>query len=87
MTKTVGRYKNQFMGEELYEECGFWTLEELAQVGLLNRKEDESSMLVRSVEGGVFLMPCVSHLAPYPSSYSSSSLCANLYFPSLRSKL
>lgn len=46
MTKTVGRYKNEFMGEELYEECGFWTLEQLAQGGLLNRKEDDSSMLV-----------------------------------------
>ncbi|KAL7431279.1 hypothetical protein ACHAXH_005279, partial [Discostella pseudostelligera] len=45
MTKPIqNRYKNQFMGKEIYEECKFWTLEQLAQNGLLNTKRDERSL-------------------------------------------
>ena len=48
MTKPIqNRYKNQFMGKEIYEECNFWTLEQLAQNGLLNTKKDERSLNVR----------------------------------------
>lgn len=73
MTKTVGRYKNLFMGKELYEECGFWTLEELTQRGLLSKEVDESSLLV-CCSTNCFYFSTLQFSLPTLTSCTSDSL-------------
>ena len=48
MTEDNPFESNKFHRQALYEECGFWTLEELAQRGLMNKGKDNESTKCRT---------------------------------------